>query len=73
MRKTKGGLMYSELRVLMLKNHISMLEMSRLIGVSRNTISDKLNGKTKFTIEEITKIRDTYFPTISLDIICKKV
>lgn len=65
--------MYSELRVLMLKNHISMLEMSRLIGVSRNTISDKLNGKTKFTIEEITKIRDTYFPTISLDIICKKV
>ena len=73
MRKTKGGLMYSELRVLMLKNRISMLELSKLIGVSRNTISDKLNGKTKFTIEEITKIRDTYFPTISLDIICKKV
>lgn len=65
--------MYSELRVLMLKNRISMLELSKLIGVSRNTISDKLNGKTKFTIEEITKIRDTYFPTISLDIICKKV
>lgn len=65
--------MYSELIILMSKNKVSIIDISKELNLRRETISNKIKGKSKFTIEEITKIRDKFFPEISLDKLCTKV
>lgn len=59
--------MYSELRLLMLKRHITMEDISKALKVHRNTISKKVNGKAKFALEEFLQIRNLFFPDVTLD------
>lgn len=59
--------MYSKLRLLMFKRHITMKDLSRALNVNRNTISKKVNGKAKFTFDEILQIRNLFFSDVMLD------
>ena len=34
--------------------------LAKLLGIKQNTYSNKENGKSKFTIEEITKLKDIF-------------
>lgn len=64
--------MYCKLRFLMLKEHITINDLSKELSQNRNTISKKINGKAKFTLDEILTIRKVFFPQITLDELCKK-
>lgn len=64
--------MYSNLRVLMLKKHITIESLSKALKINRNTLSKKINGNAKFTLDEITQIRDMFFPDVTLDTLCVK-
>lgn len=59
--------MYSQLRLLMFKKRVTMANLGDALNLSRNTISRKISGKTKFTIDELLKIRDMFFPDVTLD------
>lgn len=59
--------MYSFLKLLMLENKISIKQMANTLSINVSTLSNKLNGKGVFGVDELTKIRDTYFPNRSLD------
>ena len=44
-----------------------MEDVSGLLGIHRNSVSNKINGDTPFTVEEAFKIHDKYFPKLSMD------
>ena len=44
------------------KRQISNASVSRVLGVHPDTIANKLNGVTAFTIDEAELIWKTYFP-----------
>ena len=45
---------------------IKVSELSELLGVSSDTVRNKINGKTEFTIGEAIKIQETFFPDIEM-------
>lgn len=64
--------MYIKLKMKLVEKNISLEAAANVIGVHRNTFSAKIQGKTKFTIDELLKIRDTFFPDVTLDELAEK-
>lgn len=54
------------LRGEMAKRKISIEDISLLLGIHRNSVANKLNGDSPFSIEQSFKIQETYFPDLSL-------
>ena len=50
----------------MAKENITIEEISKLLSIHRNSVANKLNGDSAFTIEEALKIQTRYFPKLSL-------
>ena len=59
--------MFRNLEAEMVRKGVSKKEMAALIGVSYNTIRNKINGKQKFLYDEAFKIREHFFPKLSLE------
>lgn len=55
------------LKAEMFKKNISILELSKKIGVSEKTLRNKLNGSTEFRWSEIKKIRDIVAPEMKIE------
>lgn len=47
----------TELRVEMVKKHESTETLANKIGMNVTTLYNKINGKTEFTLSELTKIQ----------------
>ena len=58
---------YSNLKAEMARKGISIEEVSKTLDIHRNSVANKINGDTPFTVEEAFKIHDKYFPKLSLD------
>lgn len=56
----------------MAKNDISIEELSKLLNIHRNSVANKLRGKSSFSVEEAIKIRDTFFPKMELEELFRK-
>ena len=54
------------------KNDITIEEVSKMLGIHRNSVANKINGDSSFTIDEAFKIQKEYFPTLSLEYLFKK-
>lgn len=50
----------------MAKRNITIECIAVLLGVHRNSVANKLKGRSSFTIEESTKIQERYFPDMDL-------
>ena len=59
--------MYSFLRGEMFRSGISILSLSKEIGVSEKTLRNKLNGNTDFTWPEAKAIRKIVSPNMSME------
>lgn len=53
---------YLNLKAEMAKEGISIERISKLLGLHRNSVSNKINGSSSFTIEEAEKIHNEFFP-----------
>ncbi len=53
---------YGNLRAEMGRCNITAESISRLLGIHRNSVSNKLNGQSSFSIEEAIQIKSTFFP-----------
>ena len=51
----------------MAKKNITIEKISELLGIHRNSVSNKVSGDSSFSIEEARKIRDEYFPTFKVE------
>ena len=59
MNKTIG---YTNLRAEMARNDISMKAIADSVGMTRNTLSNKLRRKSPITLEEAYAINQIFFP-----------
>lgn len=50
----------------MAKRNIKVEDIANALNIHRNSASNKINGDTSFSIEEAVKVKDTYFPDLSL-------
>lgn len=50
----------------MAKRNIKVEDIANELNIHRNSASNKINGDTSFSIEEAVKIKDAYFPDLSL-------
>ena len=57
---------YSNLIGEMAKRHITKEDISKLLGIHRNSVSNKLNGKSKFTVQEAFEIQRALFNDLSI-------
>lgn len=51
----------------MARNGISRKQVGEVLGLCQDSISHRFNGKADFKVGELAKIRDTFFPELSLD------
>lgn len=54
--------MYINLRGVMRQKGITSETLARVLGVHRNTIQNKLEGESEFTVRQAEIICDTFFP-----------
>ncbi len=64
MRNSK--IMFSNLRAEMARKEITIIEISKLLGVNRDTVSRKLSGKSKLYLNEAMLINKEFFPNKEL-------
>lgn len=55
------------LRAEMARNGISKKQAEEVIGLSAPSMYRRFQGSTDFRVGELVKIRDTFFPELSLD------
>lgn len=55
------------LRAEMVRNGIRGNQVANVLGLNINTAYSRLQGRTDFKVGELVKIRDTFFPELSLD------
>lgn len=55
-RKKTQEYVYPKIRYAMLVNEDTMENLAKILGVSKYTLSHKMNGKTEWTISEIEKL-----------------
>lgn len=54
------------LRGEMAKRKVSIEDIATLLGIHRNSVANKLNGESSFSIEQAVMIQEKYFPDLSL-------
>ena len=59
--------MHNNLRAEMARKGLTMSDLADLLGVRHATISDKINGKFRFYYDEAVKIKNAFFPDLSLE------
>lgn len=55
------------LKAEMAKCGVTVEAIAEVLKIHRNSASNKINGKSSFTIEEAFEIKIVFFPTLSLD------
>ena len=58
---------YPNLKAEMARSNIGVKDLMVVTGKSRAGVSNNLNGRGKFSVDEGVAIRDTLFPKLSID------
>lgn len=59
--------MYRNLFNAMKQKNITSTQIAELLGVRLATVSDKINGKSRFYFEEAMKIKKVFFPEFEIE------
>lgn len=57
----------------MARKEITIIEISKLLGVNRDTVSRKLSGKSKLYLNEAMLINKEFFPNKELQYLFKEL
>lgn len=58
---------YKNLRAEMARHGVTVRQIAELLGVRFATVSDKLNGRSRFFTDEAIRIKQHFFPNCSLE------
>lgn len=58
---------YMNLKGEMAKKNITNESIANLLGIHRNSVYNKINGESKFSIDEALAIRNAFFPNYDVD------
>lgn len=59
--------MYMNLKKELKKRKIPAIRIAEYLGCRSSTVYDKINGKYRFYYDEAKKIRDKFFPDVSIE------
>ncbi|MBQ8299481.1 MAG: hypothetical protein IJX99_06430 [Clostridia bacterium] len=59
--------MFANLNAEMARNRVTNEDIAVCLEVTLNTVSNKISGKTEFTRKDMWKIREGFFPSLSID------
>ena len=62
---------YINLKAEMGRSDITAEAISKLLGIHRNSVANKLSGQSSFSIEEAIKIKNTFFSEFEYDYLFK--
>ena len=62
---------YPELAAEIAKRGVRKKDIAKCVRISDRALSNKLQGRTAFTWDEVSKIRDTFFPDVQKDTLFK--
>ena len=65
--------MYAILKLIFKNKKVKYEDAAKTIKGSHSTFCEKINGNSDFTIAEARKLREVYFPELTLDEAFKKV
>lgn len=51
----------------MAKRKVKNESIAQELGIHRNSVYNKLNGESSFSVDEAIRIRDTFFPDLELE------
>lgn len=58
---------YKNLRAEMARSGVTIGELAEFLGVRFATVSDKMNGRSRFFCEEAIRIKRKFFPAYSIE------
>ena len=61
--------MYYKIKALMRKNKITFTDVANCLNLTRDTVSKKIYGDAKFTVDEILTLKESFFPEVPLDVL----
>lgn len=64
---TKQSPTYKNLRAEMARSGVTITQIADLLGVRFATVSDKLNGRSRFFCDEAIHIKRSFFPNHSVE------
>lgn len=56
----------------MAKRSIKIEDIANVLQIHRNSASNKINGDTAFSIDEAVKVKEAFFPELSLKFLFEK-
>lgn len=56
----------------MAKKSIKVEDIAKVLQIHRNSASNKINGDTSFSIDEAVKVKEAFFPELSLKFLFEK-
>lgn len=56
----------------MAKKSIKVEDIAHVLQIHRNSASNKINGDTSFSIDEAVKVKEAFFPELSLKFLFEK-
>ena len=65
--RKEANIMLANLVAEMARNKVKRIDLANLLGVTNDTITNKVNEKTAFTTKEAYIIRDAFFPNKTVD------
>ncbi len=59
--------MFPNLIVEMKRSHVTQTKVAEVLGITNTAVSNKMKGKTEWTLLEMCKIKQSFFPELTLD------
>jgi hypothetical protein len=59
--------MFPNLRAEMARKNINNKHLANILDISHDSVGNKMNGRTEFTRLEMFKIKQEYFPDLSIE------
>lgn len=63
----KGCEIMRNLEAEMMRRHVRVENIANLLSKSTRTVVDKIKGRYPFTLPEVFKVRNTYFPGMTIE------
>lgn len=59
--------MFPNLIVEMKRNHVTQTKVAEVLGITNTAVNNKMKGKTEWTLLEMCRTKQTFFPELTLD------
>ena len=69
----RNRIQFSNLKAEMARHDVSIQDMAKSLGITRDTLGRKLSGKSQINLDEAFKIQKKFFPEVSMQCLFKEL